>query len=455
MQDITLVPILGFFSVAVITYLFLPASKKSYALLIASIVGIGLTSVFSLICFFVFVLITYLIGITSKQVKKIITLGVLILLSCLALYAFNYTSKWFLWPRPIWGIFSGQILIGWSYFLFNAISYLLDIERKVVQPERSFLALMRYLLFFPMLFAGPMHRKKYLDEQFDHVRISANSVRHGARLMLWGLFKNIVIAKRLFMLFQFLQTSQTAGLALLIQGIVFFFYIYASFSSFVDFFQGLALLFNIKMSDNFHKRVYWSSSRHQFWQGWHITLNAWFRDYFFYRLMKYSFWRNKTQLALFITFILIALWHDASKAFLLWGVLNASWILLEKRFKVSDYFLKNNSTKAIGRIYHIGISGFIALVFTEDSPRLLMNKLFHTWHFPDRFFWIERFNLPIIFVCFLFMDYINRKAGELRIEQYFQVLPVYRRRLIYAVMIFAILMFGMFSSGINNYYFKF
>lgn len=455
MQDITLLPILGFVTIAFFSLLLLPVSKKSYALLLGSVVGIALYSVFSLACFLLFALLTYFVGLASLQSKRAITFGAIILLGFMALYAFNGVEKYALWSPAIWGVFSGQLLIGWSYFLFNALSYLFDIDRKVIQPERSLLALLRYLLFFPILFAGPMHRKNYLDEQFTNTAIKADSIRDGLRLMLWGLFKNLVIAKRLFMLFQFLQTSELKGPALLIQGIVFFFYIYASFSSFVDFFQGVAKLFAIQLSDNFHKRVYWSASRHQFWQGWHMTLNAWFRDYFFYRLMKYKFWRNKTQWALFITFLLIALWHDASLAFLLWGVLNASWILLEKRFKVSEFFLRNTTIKAVGRLYHIGISGFIALVFTQDSPRLLLRNIFQHWHFPDHFFWIQRFNLPIIVIGFLFMDYINRKAGDRRVEHYMQTLPLYSRRLLYAFLLLILFIAGSFSSGINNYYFKF
>jgi alginate O-acetyltransferase complex protein AlgI len=360
-----------------------------------------------------------------------------------------------LWPSPIWGVFSGQILIGWSYFLFNAISYLIDIERKVIQPERSFLALMRYLLFFPMLFAGPMHRKKSLDEQFEQVQVTPDSLRAGLRLMLWGLFKNFVLAKRLFLLFQSLQSSHVNGPFLLLQGIVFFFYIYASFSSFVDFFQGVAKLFSIQMADNFHKRVYWSASRHQFWQGWHMTLNAWFRDYFFYRLMKYNFWRNKTQWALFITFLLIALWHDASVGFLVWGILNASWILLEKRFKVNDYLLRNNKTMMLGRLYHIGLGSFIALVFTENNLLHLVKQLFGPWHWPELDIPQQGFNVIIIVLCFLGMDYINRKAGDLRIERYMQQLPVWPRRLLYIGLMLVLLVFGEFSSGMNNYYFKF
>ncbi|MBU3677388.1 MAG: hypothetical protein FGM54_09475, partial [Chitinophagaceae bacterium] len=315
MHEITLLPVLGFLLVSLMAYVILPQPKKGYAVLWGSLVGIGLTSILSLFCFIGFSLLTYGIALYAPSSKRILPLGVFILLGSLGIYAFNLTETWTWWKHPIWGIFSGALVMGWSYFLFNALSYLFDIERKVIQPETSLPALMRYLLFFPMLFAGPMHRKKALDEQFKQVHVSPNSIRAGLRLILWGLFKNFVLAKRLFSLFLSLQLSHLDGLFLLLQGLVFFFYIYASFSSFVDFFQGVALLFNIKMSDNFHKRVYWASSRHQFWQGWHMTLNAWFKDYFFYRLMKYKYWRNKTQLALFLTFLLIALWHGATKIY--------------------------------------------------------------------------------------------------------------------------------------------
>lgn len=455
MHEITLLPILGFLLITLLAYVVLPQPKKGYAVLLGSLVGIALTSILSLLCFVGFSLLTYVFGRFASPSKRGLSLGIFILLGSLVLYAFNLTDTWKLWRSPIWGIFSGTLVIGWSYFLFNALSYLFDIERGIIHPETSLPALMRYLLFFPMLFAGPMHRKNILDEQFKQVHISAYSIQQGMRLMLWGLFKNFVLAKRLFLLFQSLQSSELSGPFILLQGMVFFFYIYVSFSSFVDFFQGLAKLFSIQMTDNFHKRVYWSASRHQFWQGWHISLNAWFRDYFFYRLMKQKFWRNKIQLALFITFLLIALWHDASIAFLVWGTLNAWWILLEKRFRVSEYLLRNNTTKALGRMYHIGISSFIALVFTENSLGHLLKQFMGSWAWPALNIEEQGFNILVIVFCFLGMDYINRKAGEMRIEDYIHQLPLWPRNLLYAALMLVLLVFGEFSSGINNYYFKF
>ena len=176
-----------------------------------------------------------------------------------------------------------------EFFLFNAISYLLDIKRGILIPSRSFFKLTLYLIYFPTLHSGLLNRYIYMMEQFDQIEITERSITNGLWLMLWEFFKNIVIAQRLNMLIGDLKVSHIGGLWTLLIGLVFFFYIYFSYSSFVDFFQGVSEVFNVRIKERFGKRIYFSSNRHEFWKGWHITLNEWFRDYFFYNQMKYAF----------------------------------------------------------------------------------------------------------------------------------------------------------------------
>ncbi len=345
-------------------------------------------------------------------------------------------------------------LLGISYITFNAISYLVDIRRKYIKPEPSFWKLFLYLIYFPAVFSGPLHRAKYLLPQFNTIAITPDSISNGLRLILWGVFKNVVIAQRAYQLLKELQNSEISGIYYLLNGTLFFIYLYANFSAFIDFFQGVSQLFNIRLKDNFGNRIYLAHSRHNFWRGWHITLNEWFRDYFFFVISKKDRKRKYTNIFLLVTFILIALWHEFSIVLLLWGIANGLWIIIEKSISFEKWPLPN-VRRFTGVFYHLFFSSVLALLFITPSIGELFDRVICSESlFPTTF--VHKFLVSILtlLLCLIIMDIHYSLAGKRRFDDYLGAQKWYFRYGSYAKFIILILTIGM-SAGVENYYIQF
>jgi len=345
-------------------------------------------------------------------------------------------------------------IVGLSYFTFNSISYLIDIKRNYITPQKNFFFLLLYLVYFPTVFSGPLHRANYLFQEFRNIEITNDSISKGLRLILWGLFKNLVIAQRLFTLIKLFQNSETGGIYYLLIGLLFFLYLYCNFSSFIDFFHGVSKIFNIDLKHNFRNRVYLSSSRQEFWKGWHITLNEWFRDYFFFVLSKYDKKRKYTDILLLVTFLLIALWHELSVILLIWGSLNGLWIVLEKKFDFKQWNYPG-FRKVMGVVYHLSISSILALIFISPKLNFLYDKIVvQPAQLPLNFFENYFVGMVIIIACLGIMDYHYANAKDRGIEEYIGAKPTYVRWLIYFKLSIIILIFGT-VTGVENYYIQF
>ncbi|MEY3052340.1 MAG: hypothetical protein RLY31_2125 [Bacteroidota bacterium] len=353
--------------------------------------------------------------------------------------------------KPAWE--SMLNLIGLSYFTFNGISYLVDVRRGYIEPQRNYFRLLLYLLYFPTVFSGPLHRAKYFFQQLENITVSAESYRHGLRLILWGFFKNFIVAYKLHFLVTVLLASGANGWYSLLTGFLFFLYLYCSFSSFVSIFQGVSRIFNITLKDNFRNRVYLSASRQEFWQGWHITLNEWFRDYFFFPLAVYDKKKQHTYGILFLTFLMIAMWHGFTTEFLVWGTLSASWIVLEKRFDNTAFGKRMVRKKVLGTAYHLLISSVLSLIFISPDIWDTLDLMFTATDLviPKKYndyFVKESLYLLVVFPL---MDHYEKSAGKLRFDQFLQGKSIRYRVITYVVLLGFILILG--TEGIvNNYY---
>jgi alginate O-acetyltransferase complex protein AlgI len=257
-----------------------------------------------------------------------------------------------------------------------------------------------------------------------------------------------VVAQRL----QFvLQGMETSGVYVLLQGLVFFLFLYVNFSSFIDIVQGIALLFNLTLKSNFHNRVYMACTRQQFWQGWHITLNEWFRDYFFFSVVKYDRQRRFTNLLLLLTFLLIALWHGFTLVLFVWGLLNGCWIIAEKKL-MGKWQPENWWQRALGRIYHLSLASVLAALFiTPSLPWLLQQLCSQSRLSFDKG---NGFVLLVLAIAFAGMDWLNQKAGDQRMDLYLQSRPYWQRIGIVGGLLVAIFLFGL-TNSIANYYMRF
>jgi len=218
------------------------------------------------------------------------------------------------------------VAIGVSYYVFQAISYLVDIYLEMETPERHAGYFALYLAFFPKLLQGPIERAGDLIPQLKtKYEFNYENMRLGTLLFAWGLFKKVVIADRLNLYVNPVYNDVHAftGLPLLLATYAYAFQIYLDFSGYTDMALGSARLFNINLTQNFNS-PYLATSVADFWRRWHISFSRWILDYLFKPLQMQ--WRARknwgTAAALVVAFLVSGLWHGVSWGFLIWGGLH-------------------------------------------------------------------------------------------------------------------------------------
>jgi alginate O-acetyltransferase complex protein AlgI len=219
--------------------------------------------------------------------------------------------------------------VGISFYTFHGLSYVIDLYKDKIKPERNFIDYSVFVSFFPLLVAGPIERATHLLPQIRVKReFEYSKAVDGMRQILWGLFKKIVIADNCaeYANVIFNNSADYSGSTLVLGALFFTFQIYCDFSGYSDIALGTARLFGIDLLRNF-AFPYFSRDIAEFWRRWHISLSSWFKDYLYIPLggskggipMKI---RNT-----FIIFIVSGFWHGANWTFIIWGFLNALYIM--------------------------------------------------------------------------------------------------------------------------------
>lgn len=219
--------------------------------------------------------------------------------------------------------------VGISFYTFHGLSYVIDIYKDRIKAEKSFIDYSVFVSFFPLLVAGPIERATHLLPQIQKKRTFdyAKSV-DGLRQILWGLFKKVVIADQCAENANkiFNNSSEYSGSTLLIGAILFAFQIYGDFSGYSEMALGTARLFGIELLQNF-SFPYFSRDIAEFWRRWHISLSTWFRDYLYIPLGGSKVSTLIKARNTFIIFVVSGLWHGANWTFIVWGFLNALYIM--------------------------------------------------------------------------------------------------------------------------------
>lgn len=219
--------------------------------------------------------------------------------------------------------------IGISFYTFHGISYVVDIYREKVTPERNFVNYSVFVSFFPLLVAGPIERATHLLPQIRNKRVfNARVFNDGLRQILWGLFKKVVIADNcgVFVDQIFSDVPHQSGSNLLLGAILFSFQLYGDFSGYTDIALGTARLMGIELLRNF-SYPYFARDIAEFWRRWHISLTTWFKDYVYIPLGGSKVSRGRQIRNTFIIFLLSGFWHGANWKFLCWALLNAIYFL--------------------------------------------------------------------------------------------------------------------------------
>jgi len=356
--------------------------------------------------------------------------------------------------------------VGISFYTFQTMSYTIDVYRRNVPPTKDWQQFFAFVSFFPQLVAGPIERASTFLIQFKQKKVFCiTEAEDGARQILWGLFKKIVIADNLAQVVNNIYGSYTdfSGSHLLLATFLFAWQIYCDFSGYSDIAIGLAKFFGFHLRRNF-AYPYFSRNISEFWRRWHISLSTWFRDYVFIPLggsrvtSKLNYVRN-----IIIVFVISGLWHGANWTFVVWGFLHGVYYLpyiFLNIGKTKENKINNKLPPGLHEIPKIIVTFLFVLlawVFFRAASLgqafiILKKIILDLPNFNIGLPWSTTFAKRIIIIFILILaEWRQRdKLHALQIEK----VPLKLRWAVYYILILAILVFGNF--GYNPFiYFKF
>ena len=229
--------------------------------------------------------------------------------------------------------------IGISFYTFKNLSYILDVSKKKVSPQRKFLTYAVYSTMFPHMSAGPIVRYADIEGQLTRRSISLTRLGLGAEYFTKGLAKKVLLADNLSAIYtSILSSGSNSVLTAWIGILAYTLQLYFDFSGYSDMAIGLGKMMGFDFLKNFDY-PYISTSVSEFWRRWHISLGSWFRDYIYIPLGGNRVSVPKHIRNIFVVWALTGLWHGASWNFIFWGLYYGLLLLLEK-FVLKDFLPK-------------------------------------------------------------------------------------------------------------------
>ncbi len=357
--------------------------------------------------------------------------------------------------------------VGISFYTFQTMSYSFDVYYKKLKPTKDFIGFATFVSFFPQLVAGPIERASSLLPQILNKRkFNYDQSVQGLKLILWGLFKKVVIADALAVIVDdIFQNYNTYPASSLILGVVFFsFQIYGDFSGYSDIAIGTAKLFGIELMSNF-KFPYFSRNIGEFWRRWHVSLSSWFKSYIYIPLGGSRVSKVKVIRNVFVIFIVSGIWHGANWTFVIWGLFHAlvfvPLLLMKKNTTFKNSVIGETSIvpsfKEIINVFFTFILVTFSWIFFRSESitdafkyivKIVADFSYATYAHPSGYRMIDYYILIILFVIF---EYIIRKDERAPFK--FKSKTI--RFIIYSILIMSMLLF--YDSGVDRsfIYFQF
>ena len=333
-----------FLPVVLLLYWFAGKKKRNLLLLLASLLFYAWGEGIYLLLMLASISINYVCGraihaYRSRPSGRLFLIsGVVLNLSLLGYFKYahflteNINQLLAILEIPLINLEPIRLPIGISFFTFQALSYIIDVYRQDTKPQKNFINLGLYIALFPQLIAGPIVRYHDIARQLINRRVTTESFAEGIQRFFFGLSKKVLLANPMAVIadqvFALPGTELTAAVAWL--GLsCFTLQLYYDFSGYSDMAIGLGKMFGFHFLENFNY-PYISRSFAEFWRRWHISLGTWIRDYVYFPLGGSRLGEIRTQINLFIIFFLCGLWHGANWNYVIWGIYNACFILIER-----------------------------------------------------------------------------------------------------------------------------
>ncbi len=318
----------GFLPAVVVLYYLCPRRCRNVLLLVSSLIFYGWGEPKYVLLMLVSILLNYFCGLAAarqqsrqRSTRGVLVLGVVLNLGMLGF--FKYGKFFFGSAFP-----DIPLPIGISFYIFQAMSYLIDVCRREVEVQKNVLTFGTYVTLFPQLIAGPIVRYRDVAEMLESRRENLPQFSRGVQRFVVGLSKKVLLANTFGSAWNALQV--TTGTAAAWLGLLCYtLQIYFDFSGYSDMAIGLGQLFGFTFLENFNY-PYISASITEFWRRWHISLSTWFKEYVYIPLGGNRKGLARQILNILVVWLLTGLWHGASWNFVLWGGYYAALLILEK-----------------------------------------------------------------------------------------------------------------------------
>jgi D-alanyl-lipoteichoic acid acyltransferase DltB (MBOAT superfamily) len=415
-------------------YLFRTTLVANVVILIASYIFYGASGAWFLIPLMVTSLLDFYVGLKLSETENERWRKALLIFSLTAnlglLAFFKYT------PWLIDSVNKGLVAAGWSaalpvlavtlppgisFYTFQTMSYTIEVYRREMKASRDLVSYMAFVTFWPHLVAGPIMRARNLLAQLETIRpvISSSDAKYALLLIVWGLFKKIVLADNFGYIVDTIDSSVKAGFTFPGCGLLFAYafagQIYCDFSAYTDIARGSAKLIGVDLVRNFHT-PYFSTSPSDFWRRWHISLSTWLRDYLYIPLGGNRYGKWVEYRSLMITMILGGLWHGAGILFIVWGVWHGLLLVLYRVVPI-DAFLTRwlgpvGKWTSIIMTFHLVCFGWILFRAQASTIGPLLWSIGELFTAPNlQLFYLFGRGVLVLGVVVLVTDYLGYRKG--------------------------------------------
>lgn len=379
--------------------------------------------------------------------------------------------------------------LGISFYTFQTMGYVIDVYNEKFPAEKNLGKVALFVSFFPQIIQGPIAMYSDLAVQlYEPHKFDLEKMKRAGLLVLWGLFKKLVIADRAVLLINEVtaDSSKYKGTFVLLAALLYALQLYTDFSGGIDIVRGIGEMFGITMAQNF-RRPYFSLSLTEYWHRWHITLGNWVRTYVFYplsiskRFINMGKWMNKhwnrhfakvipTSLASLITFLIIGIWHGANAKYVAFGLWNGLVIMIIELVQPITQKVKELlHIKDESKLFHlvcilwtfllvlVGYYFDIARDFTDAIQ--MMSRSITDVHFADLKklpevlltcgLDLKDFTFILFFGFVLFLVSYVQEKKEIEIREWILSRRLIPRWIILYVCMLIVIILGFYGFGIN------
>ena len=347
------------------------------------------------------------------------------------------------------------LIVGVSFYTLEMISYLSDIFKEKLSPEKNYLSFMTYALYFPKFVQGPISRYEELKaELFKEKRFDETEFTKGFVWVLFGFFLKLMIADKAALLINPVFESPWAyqGIYCVLAAVLYSIELYADFTGCVYICLGISRMFGVRLFVNFN-RPYMATSFKDFWKRWHISLSKWLSDYVYIPLGGSRHGSVRRVINLFITFLVSAFWHGLGVTFFIWGMLHALYRVCEDKFikgtgkhpvisRLSVFFFAT-----VGWVFFRADTLTDALSIFKFSVTGMNRSMFDANLISNALGYKEAALLALSIVFVLVKEIINERDKS--IMSVFLKMPFIVRLALYCVATVSIVVLGTYGFGFD------